>query len=117
VAIARPVETPSNNCRDAVKRVWPAELQTPALITLHAENGLETADRIGGLNFDGSIDYGCMMINNKAHANWFATHDWSNAVENVTEAYRIYQGRGNFSAWYAVCTPNRIPKFGGISCK
>lgn len=83
-----------------------------------SENGLESATRVSGLNYDGSRDYGCFQINNKAHAGFFAAQDWSDPDQNAGYAYsHIFVGRGNFSAWYAVCSPAKVALKPGIWCK
>jgi hypothetical protein len=94
-------------CREAIDQVWPTALRDGAKIVLEYENRSENAQAVGSVNGDGSRDYGCMQINNKAHPQFFATEDWSNPVANVTEGLKIYQGRqsvtGNgWQAWYAV---------------
>jgi len=81
------------------------------------ENGLETSMRVGGINFDGSRDYGCMMINDKAHAAFISSGQWSDPDKNAAYAYQIFLARNNFSAWYAVCTPQRVAKFPEVWCK
>jgi hypothetical protein len=82
-----------------------------------SENGAENPARVSGLNSDGSRDFGCFQINNFAHAGFFASSDWSDPLQSSTYAYQhIFAGRGNWSAWYAVCTPNRVPKYPGIWC-
>lgn len=83
---------------------------------MSSENGTEAPARIGGLNYDGSRDYGCFQLNDKAHPGFFGTQDWRNPEANARYAYSIYKGRGNFSAWYAVCSPTRVPKYPGIWC-
>lgn len=99
-----PPPTTGVSCRQAIDMTWPEGLRAAAKIVLHAENGLETANRLGGLNSDGSRDYGCMQINNFAHPGFFAANNWADPVANTRYAYQhIYVGRGNFHAWYAVC--------------
>ncbi len=97
--------------------MWPAELADTAIFVMTKENGSENPKRISGLNYDGSRDYGCMQLNNKAHPTFFATNNWSDSEANAREALTIYRGRGNWSAWYSVCTPARIPKYPGINCR
>lgn len=80
------------------------------------ENGTENPQRISGLNYDGSRDYGCMQLNNFAHPKFFATSDWSSPEANTRQAWEIYRARGNWSAWYSVCTPQRVPKYPEIKC-
>jgi hypothetical protein len=68
------------------------------------ENGRETANRIGTINSDRSQDFGCFVVNNEAHPEFFASQNWSDPVSNSRYAYSIFLARGNWSAWYAVCT-------------
>jgi hypothetical protein len=105
------------SCRDAIARTWPADLQAVAVLTMTSENGQEKPDRVSGRNYDGSVDYGCFQLNNKAHPGFFKNSNWANSVENAAYAYKIFKSRGNFSAWYAVCTPSRQAKKPGIWCK
>lgn len=106
VAIAPAV---SISCEEAIRQIWPIELQQGAIITARAESSLRTND-IGpmmsdgsiGYNYDGSRDYGCFQINDKAHPDFFANNDWSNPVANAMEGLKIYNDRGNWTAWYAV---------------
>ncbi len=95
-------QPPLNACRAAIARHWPKELHEQAFTALNRENGLETPNRKGSVNSDGSQDFGCMQINNKAHPEFFATQDWSNADHNASYGFQIYKSRGNWSAWYAV---------------
>jgi hypothetical protein len=81
------------------------------------ENGRETADRIGLANSDGSRDFGCFMVNDQTHPEFFVSENWADPVANSWYAYSIFQARGDWSAWYAVCTPNRVPKYPGIWCR
>jgi Lysozyme like domain len=81
------------------------------------ENGRETADRVGTINSDGSQDFGCFMVNDQAHPEFFATQNRANPVANSRYAYSIFLARRDWSAWYAVCTKNRVPTFPGIWCK
>ena len=77
--------------------------------------------RISGTNYDGSRDFGCMMVNNKAHFGydgWTNFDDIFNSEFNVSYAYRIFQRSGNdFSPFYAVCTPSQVPKYPQVWCK
>ena len=83
---------------------------------MNQENGRETSDRIGAINSDGSRDFGCFQLNNQAHPQFFASQNWADPVANSKYAYSIFRARGNWSAWYAVCTPSRVPKHAGIWC-
>lgn len=94
-------------CREAIAAVIPAELQSGFITVLTKENGLETVDRVGATNRDGSTDYGCFQINDRWHPDYFASGDWRDPVWAAQYALKIYQGRqasnGNgWSAWYAV---------------
>jgi hypothetical protein len=80
------------------------------------ENGLEAPNRVGAMNRDGTQDFGCFMLNNRYQAQFFASNNWADPVANSRHAFSIFQARGNWSAWYAVCTPNRVPKYPGIWC-
>lgn len=91
-------------CASAVASVWPASLQSGAMTVIDHENHAQNPYAIGAVNSDGSHDYGCFQINNFAHAAWFAAvgAGWSSPTVNATEALAIYNGRHNWSAWYAV---------------
>lgn len=89
------------SCADAIAKVWPAELQAGARLVAQKESSL-IATRVGAVNQDGSQDFGCFQINNQAHPQFFANGDWRDPVYNAQYALRIYQGRGNWTAWYAV---------------
>lgn len=84
-----------------------------------SENGREDPTRQSARNFDGSYDWGCFQVNDKAHfgtKGWTVFADIKDPVKNAQIALKIYRGRGNWSAWYAVCTPSRQPKKPGIHC-
>jgi hypothetical protein len=86
---------------------------------LTLENGSKLPTRVSALNYDGSTDNGCMQINDKAHFGtngWLRYEDIYNADFNVQYALGIFLTRGNFSAWYSVCTPQHISKIKGIKC-
>lgn len=105
VAQSKPPSTSasySGSCRDAIKQAFPPALQAGAAIVLEHENRAEDPNAVGGPNTDGSYDHGCFQINNKAHPAFFASQDWRDPVANARYAYTIYQGRGNWTAWYAV---------------
>lgn len=96
-----PKPVPAGSCESAIAQVWPAELQSGAKLVAEKESSLR-ADSIGGVNQDGSQDFGCFQINNHAHPQFFANGDWSDPVYNAEYALKIYNGRGNWTAWYAV---------------
>lgn len=82
-----------------------------------SENGSERADRKSAKNFDGTYDYGCFQINSIHQKEWEALGSVYDPMVNARVALAIFSRRGNFSAWYAVCTPSRVPKKPGIWCK
>lgn len=90
-------------CRQAIAQTWPAHLQEGANIVMLKESG-DRPNAIGAVNKDAhrSQDFGCFQINNHWHKAFFANNDWSDPVANSKYAYSIYQGRGNWTAWYAV---------------
>lgn len=105
----KPDEPPSTqasgiSCREAIARTWPSQLQQGAQTVLVNENRSEDPNAVGKVNSDevGSQDFGCFQINNYWHKDFFATADWRDPVANAAYAYKIYQGRGNWTAWYAV---------------
>lgn len=91
----------ATDCYSAVERYFPSSLWASAKIVVSKESGGRSGV-VGATNYDGSNDYGCFQINNKAHANWFATHNWQDANQQAEYAYRLYSERGNWTAWYAV---------------
>ena len=102
---SKPPSTPASSsasCRDAIAQTWPLALRDGATTVLVHENRAEDPSAKGSVNRDGSRDYGCFQINDKAHPAFFATQDWSDPVANARYALTIYQGRGNWTAWYAV---------------
>ena len=92
---------PAGSCEDAIAKVWPAALQDGARLVALKESSMRT-DAIGTANSDGSQDFGCFQINNRYHPQFFASGDWRDPVHNAQYALRLYQERGNWSAWYAV---------------
>lgn len=92
------------SCRAAIAQTWPAHLQSGAITVMTHENRAENPAAVGAVNSDGvgSQDFGCFQINNYWHKGFFASNDWRDPVANARYAYSIYQGRGNWSAWYAV---------------
>ena len=100
-ATATPQAPSATTCEEAIDQVWPASLQADARLVSLKEASLQ-ADSIGTVNPNGSQDFGCLQINNYAHPDFFANGDWSNPTYNAQYALRIYQGRGNWTAWYAV---------------
>ena len=107
--VITPTPVPAGSCEDAIAKIWPAELQDVARLVSLKESSL-ISDRIGplkangtvGYNYDGSRDYGCFQINDKAHPQFFANGDWRDPYYNAQYALRLYQERGNWTAWYAV---------------
>lgn len=101
-------------CREAIAKTWPAPLQAGAIQILIHENGSERADRVSKPNYDGSLDMGCMQVNDKAHfgtKGWTNKEDILNAEFNTAYAYKIFQSR-HFRAWYAVCPANGSNPYG-----
>lgn len=102
-------QAPARSCEAAIAAVWPASLQTGARLVSVKESSLNP-DQIGpiredgstGYNYDGSRDYGCFQINNKAHPDFFSGGDWRDPYYNAQYALKTYQERGNWTAWYAV---------------
>ena len=101
----QPANTSSGgSCRAAIAQTWPAHLQSGAITVMTHENRAENPAAVGAVNQDEhrSQDFGCFQINNYWHKGFFANNDWRDPVANARYAYSIYQGRGNFTAWYAV---------------
>lgn len=103
-----PVEA-SVTCEQAIRQVWPRDLQDGAIIVSQNENRNQNPAAIGSVNPDkyGSRDYGCFQINDHWHPAYFTDGDWSDPIWAAKYALMIYQGRqssnGNgWSAWYAV---------------
>jgi hypothetical protein len=90
----------SVSCLEAARATWPPELLNGASMVIQRESGGRT-DATGHINADGSQDFGCFQINNKAHPAFFAAHDWSDPYQNARYGYQIYRGRG-WASWYAV---------------
>jgi hypothetical protein len=99
--------------------VFPAELRNIAKLVSSKENGAQTVDRVSAQNYDGTYDYGCFQINtiHEGSKGWNVHEQVFDPVINAKIALQIYQSRGNWSAWYAVCTPDRQPKYDGVSCQ
>lgn len=103
------VSSSGGSCRAAIAQVW-GGLQSGAITVMTHENRAENPQAVGSVNFDGSQDFGCFQINNKAHAAFFANNDWRDPVANATYALQIYQERARmpqhykngWTAWYAV---------------
>lgn len=104
VSVSQAAPSGGGSCRDAIRQTWPAHLQEGAIIVMTHENRSENPAAVGAVNNDGhgSQDFGCFQINNYWHKGFFASNDWRDPVANARYAYTIYQGRGNFTAWYAV---------------
>jgi hypothetical protein len=100
---------PAGSCEEAIAAVWPASLQSGARLVSTKESSM-ISDRIGplkadgtvGYNYNGSRDYGCFQINDQAHPDFFANGDWRDPTYNAQYALKIYNERGNWTAWYAV---------------
>lgn len=99
-----PVASGGTTCRQAIAQTWPAHLQSGAITVMTHENRSENPAAVGAINPDEhrSQDFGCFQINNYWHKGFFANNDWRDPVANARYAYTIYQGRGNWTAWYAV---------------
>lgn len=93
---------PVGGCRAAIAQVWPAHLQAGAVTVMQHENTPEDPSAKGAINGDGSQDFGCFQINNKAHGSWFDFNRYADPVYNAQGALKIYNERNNWSAWYAV---------------
>ena len=100
--VERPAAPKQLTCRDGIAEAFPPELQEQAIIVMTHENRSEATGAVGALNNDGSRDYGCFQINNFAHPEFFQSSNWQDPVQNAQEAYKIYAGRGNWTAWYSV---------------
>jgi hypothetical protein len=112
----KPAPAAQSSCRQAIAQTWPANLHGLAVLTMSKENGREDPARVSVANSDGSQDFGCFQINNSSHPTMLPNR-WSDPVQNAAYAYQhIFASRGNWSAWYAVCTPGRVPKYPGIWC-
>lgn len=98
----KPAVTSNVTCRQAIDQVFPAHLRSGAIVVLQHENRKEDPNAIGKMNKNGSRDYGCFQINDKAHKAFFASKNWRDPVHNAQQALAIYNGRGNWTAWYAV---------------
>lgn len=95
------------SCRQAISQVFPPSLKRQAQVVLENENSSEYARAIGEKNWDGSRDFGCFQINNKAHPDFFKVKDWRDPLSNARYAYQVYQERKaedniGWTAWYAV---------------
>lgn len=109
VAANPPTPVSAGSCEEAIANVWPAALQSGARLVSTKESSM-ISDRIGplkadgtvGFNYDGSRDYGCFQINDKAHPAFFANGDWRDPTYNAQYALQLYNERGNWTAWYAV---------------
>lgn len=88
------------SCLEAIQNVFPADKQPIAIAVSKAESGL-IRDRVGAVNFDGSVDYGCFQINNSAHASWFQSHDWQDPIENTKYALQLSGGGNSWHDWSA----------------
>lgn len=83
-----------------------------------SENGSERADRVSAKNYNGTYDYGCFQVNSIHEKEWKTIGaSIFDPVVNSKMALVLFQRRGNFSAWYAVCTPKKVAKKPGIWCK
>lgn len=107
--VITPKPVSAGSCEETIAKIWPAALQSGARIVSTKESSM-ISDRIGplkadgtvGYNYDGSRDYGCFQINDKAHPTFFANGDWRDPIYNAQYALKIYNERGNWTAWYAV---------------
>lgn len=96
-----PQPVPPGSCEDAIAQIWPATLQSRARLVAQKESSM-TVDQVGPINYNGSRDFGCFQINNKAHPDFFASGNWKDPYYNTRYALELYRERGNWSAWYAV---------------
>ncbi len=106
VPTTAPVMPAITACRAAIKAVWPQDLQWGAQIVLERENRSENPKAKSKKNADGSYDYGCMQVNDKAHfgsKGWTTLEQIFDPVFNARIGLAIYQERGNWSPWYSVC--------------
>jgi len=106
-------ETPKATCedyREAVQKYFGVQTDT-ALFIASKESGCQNI-RSHKMNPNGTWDYCIFQINNEPNV--------LNDIDTcVRRAWEKYKGRGNWSAWYAVCTPgkNPQPKYAGIKCQ
>jgi hypothetical protein len=91
---------------DACGKHWvPSELQIALALCGGESSGNATAYHV---NTDGSIDYGLLEINGRAHAGYFAAQAapaawlWTDYLDNAEAAWEIYHAAGrSFRPWVA----------------
>ncbi len=88
--------------------------QTENALLVASKESRCIADRVSGLNKNGTRDYCLFQINNEASMAKDVEKCVKRAYQKFTDG-RI--GKNNWSAWYAVCTPKAVPKYEGIKCQ
>jgi hypothetical protein len=84
---------------------WPKSLAPTATAVILAEHrGTVRPEIQSPPNRDGSIDYGLMSINSKAHPEKLASGNWKNPVDNARMGLAVYNetdkfSKSGFTAW------------------
>lgn len=110
----------SGNCeswRPLVSKYFPKNQVDNALFVMSKESGCKQTS-LSPKNHDGTRDRGLFQVNNvhadKVSGNLDLLFD---PETNIRIASGIYLARGNWSAWYAVCTPKKVAKYPKINCR
>lgn len=101
----------SHKCEDyrqAVEAYFGAQTDT-ALFIASKESGCRP-DAVSSVNRDGLRDYCFFQIHGEPE-----TKD--NLDLCIRRAYEKYINRGNWSAWFSVCSTSKKPKYADIKCE
>lgn len=94
--------------RKAVHKYF-GEYTQQALFISSQESGCQNI-RSYGANSNGTYDYCFMQINNEPST----LKDNDLCARRAWEKFKPYK---HWSQWFAVCKPDRTPKYQGIKCK
>lgn len=123
-------------CRAAIDKIFPEQYRAEAYIALHHENASEKPGRVGGRNYDGTYDRGCLQVNPRWYgrpgtewqmakgkrASWdspivgiegsITERDHFNRIYdpefNIRVSYDIFKNSNNtWNPWYGPCTKGK----------
>jgi hypothetical protein len=104
------MEVESTNC-ESIKPIvekYFGDYTDQALFVSFKESGCQNI-RSYKMNKNGTYDYCPFQINNEPSV----LHDLDKCVKRAWEKFKLYKHWGQ---WYAVCKPDRTPKYQGIKC-
>jgi hypothetical protein len=111
-AIIKTAQAKSNTCEDYREEVnkYFGDYTDQALFVFGKESRGCTLNKSLKANRNGTWDYCIAQINNEPSVQ----NDLDKCISRAWDKFKPYK---HWSQWYAVCKPNREPKYPNIKCK